>query len=314
MRAALPLTAAALLLVGTAKAQAQHQGQHQSHAPTDHGAMDHDMTGHRSTDDHSGHVAHGGTQSADPPVTQVAPGATDSLPHAADTVYGSSVMAQARAQMLREHGDMTTARLMADRLEFRRIGGEDGVAWDADLWVGKDIDKLWIKTEGEAELGEAPEHAEVQALWSHAVGPWFDIQAGVRHDTGAGPDRTHAVIGLRGLLPYWIELDGAIFLSHKGDLTARAEVEHDVRIAPRLIVQARGQADLSAQAAPNIGLGSGVTGTALGLRLRYEITPRFAPYAGVEWQQAHGATARTARARGDDPGGIALVAGIRLWF
>ncbi len=293
MRAAPSIIAAALLIAGTA--QAQHQG--------------HD--GHES---HSGHAGHGEPQAADPPVAPVAPAAGDSLPHAADAAYGAAAMARARAQMLREHGDMTAARLMADRLELRSLDGEDGIAWDADLWVGKDIDKLWIKTEGEAAFGEAPEHAEVQALWSHAVGPWFDLQAGVRQDLGRGPDRSHAVLGLRGLLPYWIEFDGALFLSRKGDLTARVEVEHDIRITPRLIAQARAEADLSAQDVPPIALGSGLTDSAVGLRLRYEVTPRFAPYLGVEWEQAHGGTARMLRARGDDPGGIAMVAGMRFWF
>ncbi len=290
MRAALAFAAATLLFAGTAEAQ------HQGHA------------------DHSAHAGHGDKPPADPPAAPVAPPAADSLPHAADAAYGAAAMARARAQMLREHGDLTSARLMADRLELRSIDGAEGFAWDADLWVGKDIDKLWIKTEGEAAFGEAPEHAEVQALWSHAIGPWFDLQAGVRQDVRPDPDRTHAVLGLRGLLPYWIEFDGAVFLSHKGDLTARVEVEHDVRITPRLIAQARAEADLSAQAVPDLTLGSGVTGTAIGLRLRYEVSPRFAPYLGVEWDQAHGGTARRLRAHGDDPGGVAWVAGMRFWF
>lgn len=301
---------AALLGAGAAQAQHEGHGNHESHAQPDHGAMDHSATDHGAMN----HAGHDAAPSADPPVAPVAPAAADSLPHAADAFYGKATMARARARMLREHGDITAARLMADRLELRRIGGADGIAWDADLWVGKDIDRLWISTEGEAAFGEPPEHAEVQALWSHAVGPWSDVQAGLRQDVRAGPDRTHAVLRLRSLLPYWIEFDGAIFLSHTGDLTARAEVEHDVRITPRLIAQVRAEADLSAQAVPEIGSGSGVTGTALGLRFRYEITPRFAPYVGAEWEQAHGATARLARARGDDPGGVALVAGIRFWF
>lgn len=306
MRAALSFAAAALLAAGAAQAQHQGHGQHDGHEPMDHAAM-----GHGAAQDHAGHAA---TAAVDPPVGPAARSAGSRPAHAADATYGAEAMARARARMLREHGDMTIARLVVDRLELRSVEGAEGVAWDADLSVGTDIDKLWIKTEGEATFGDQPEHLEAQALWSHALDPWFDLQAGVRQDILLGSDRTHAVIGLRGLLPYWIEFDGALFLSHKGDLTARLEAEHDVRITPRLIAQLRAEIDLSAQAVPALARGSGVTDTALGIRLRHEFTPRLAPYVGLEWEQAHGGTARRLRADGDDAGAVALVAGMRLRF
>src|SRR3546814_9021597 len=60
--------------------------------------------------------------------------------------------------------------------------------WSSDVcssdlfWYGGDIDKLWIKSQGEGTFGGALESAEVQALWSHAISPWFDLQAGARYD------------------------------------------------------------------------------------------------------------------------------------
>lgn len=38
------------------------------------------------------------------------------------------------------------------------------------------------------------------------------------------------VIGFQGVAPYMFEVDGAIFLSHRGDLTARFEAELDQKI------------------------------------------------------------------------------------
>ena len=61
-------------------------------------------------------------------------------------------------------------------------------------------------------------------MWSHAIDPWFDLQAGVRYDS---PDTRGPVLGVQGLAPYWIEVDAAAFLSDQGDLTARIEAEHD---------------------------------------------------------------------------------------
>src|SRR3546814_14638807 len=104
---------------------------------------------------------------------------------------------------------------------------------DAQGWVGGYFDKLWLKSEGEGAFGGGGESAEVQALWSHAIGPWFDLQAGLRYDIE--PDsRGYAVLGVQGLAPYMFELDAAAFLSDRGDLTAQIEAEYDQRLMHRL--------------------------------------------------------------------------------
>src|SRR3546814_4465027 len=106
--------------------------------------------------------------------------------------------------------------------------------WDAQGWYGGDINKFWFKTEGEGNFGESPEQVEVQALWSRAITPWFDFQAGIRYDFRPDPERGHLVVGLQGLVPYQFEIDAAAFLSDEGDLTARFEAEYDQRITQRL--------------------------------------------------------------------------------
>jgi copper resistance protein B len=50
------------------------------------------------------------------------------------------------------------------------------------------------------------------------------------------------------------------------------------------------------------------------LRLRYEITRKFAPYIGVTWNRQFGETADFTRMRGGDPSEVQAVAGVRLWF
>ena len=191
--------------------------------------------------------------------------------------------------------------------------GRDGYFVNAEGWYGGDIDKLWLKTEIEGEYGRKPAQAELQALWSHAIDPWFDLQAGVRLD--AQPDtRGHLVVGLEGLTPYWIEVDAAAFLSDKGDITARVKAEHDVRITQKLILQPRAELDFALQDVPRRQMGSGLSAAELGLRLRYQFVPQFAPYVGVNYERAFGDTRRFRRAHGDDNGGWSLVTGIRAWF
>ena len=163
--------------------------------------------------------------------------------------------------------------------------------------------------------GERPDEIEVQALYSRAVTPFWNVQAGARRDFRRGTDdTTHLVLGVQGLAPHWWEIDAAAFLSTDGDLTARVEAEYDQRITQRLILQPRLEVEASAGDIPELGVGSGLSGVELGLRLRYEATGRFAPYAGVEWSRALGDTADYVRAAGGEVEDSRFVVGLRAWF
>lgn len=234
--------------------------------------------------------------------------------HAADAAWSQAAMEPSRAVLLREHGNNPVAKLLIDRLEAQVRAGRDGYLLDAEGWYGGDIDKLWVKSEVEGEFGADPEQVELQALWSHAIDPWFDLQAGLRHDFAPDSGTAHLVVGIQGLAPYWIEVDAAAFLSTRGDVTARVEAEHDVRITRRLILQPRAEVDFALQDVPREAIGSGLSTAELGLRLRYEIEPNFAPYVGVSYDRAFGDTRKFRRREGEDLGGFSFVAGIRAWF
>jgi len=281
------------------------------HAGHDMGAMPQGA----AADPMAGHDMSAMPQPAPAPPVAPPPAAAFSGPrHAADAVYGEAASAEAREQFRHEHGDILTYKLLIDRLEVKLGDGPDGYAWDGEGWYGGDIDKLWIKSEGEGSFGENPEQAEVQALYSRAIDPWFNLQAGVRYDFRPDPERAHLVLGIQGLAPYWFEVDGALFLSDAGDLSARFEGEYDQRITRKLILQPRVEFNLAAQDAPEIGVGSGLVDIEAGLRLRYEFSPEFAPYVGVQYGRLFGDSADIARARGDDVGGLSLLLGVRTWF
>lgn len=231
----------------------------------------------------------------------------------AEAIWGADEMRASRDALIDETGNQSLFWFQGDRVEFRAREGRNGYLWDVQGFYGGDIDKFWFKSEGEGSFGEPIESAEVQALWSRAIAPFFDLQAGVRQDL-AGPSRTHAVVGIQGLAPYLFEVDAAAFFSNKGDFTARIEAELDQKITQRLILQPRGEIGLSAQDIPELGIGAGIDKIELGVRLRYEIAREFAPYVGIDQEWKIGGSADFARLAGEDPSTTNYVVGVRFWF
>ncbi|MBX7502384.1 copper resistance protein B [Qipengyuania sp. YG27] len=292
------------------------------HSTMDHSkmeGMDHSTMSHESIQlpeqtpmDH-GAMGHGGMDMTPIPEGPPPASAGSGPPRAADAIWGADAMHASRNALSTENGGMNVFWFQGDRAEYRAREGGDGYLWDVQGYYGGDLDKFWFKSEGEGTFGESPESAEVQGLWSHAIGPWWDLQAGVRQDL-TGPERTHAVIGVQGLAPYMFEVDAAAFLSNKGDLTASIEAELDQRITQRLILQPRAELSLSAQDVPELGVGAGLDTVELGVRLRYEIAREFAPYIGIEQEWKLGRSADYARLAGEDPSVTNYVVGIRFWF
>lgn len=275
----------------------------------------HAMPKQQGSDPHAGHAMPDMATADAPPVAPPPPEAFSGPEHAGTTIFDPQLFERKRQEeLIAEHGGYVTWMFLADQLEYRAREGRDGYKWDFQGWYGGDYDKLWLKSEGEGSFDESPEQAEIQALYSRALDPWFNLQLGVRHDFRPDPERTHLVLGVQGLARYWFEVDGSLFLSNKGDLTVRFEAEYDQRITNKLILQPAVEFDLAAQDVPEIGVGSGLSSAEIGMRLRYEFVPEFAPYIGVEYERRFGDTARFARAAGEDVGGWSLLAGIRLWF
>lgn len=202
----------------------------------------------------------------------------------------------------------------ADRFEVRAQDGDDVVSWDAQGWYGGDEEKLWLKSEGKKITGGKLEDAEAQVLYSRMVTDFFDVQTGLRYDARPGPRRGYAVLGMQGLAPYYLQLDGALFLSNHGELSARLTAEYELLLSQRLILQPAFEVNLAARDVKQRGVGSGVNDVELGLRLRYEFRRELAPYIGVTWQRTLGESADLARKQGEDVEIPALVAGIRFWF
>ncbi len=203
--------------------------------------------------------------------------------------------------------------LLVDRLEMVRTSGDNAAAYDLQAWYGRDFNRAVLKLEGEYADGEF-EEASTELLWSRSVSTFWDMQLGLRHDSGVNPDRSWLAFGFQGLAPYWFELDVTAYLGESGRSALGFEAEYELLFTQKLILQPRIEADIYGKDDPESALGSGLSNMTTGLRLRYEIRREFAPYIGVEWASKFGDTADYARIAGGSKSNTSVVAGVRFWF
>ena len=197
-------------------------------------------------------------------------------------------------------------------LEILDAEGSNPVTWEAEAWIGKDINKLWFKTEGERVNGETEEF-ELQALYSRAIDPYWDLQVGLRKDFKP-KIRNWAVAGFKGVAPYYFETDAAVFVGESGRTALRLKSEYELMLSQKLVLSPEIELNLYGKDDPELGIGSGLSNGSLGLRLRYEINRQFAPYIGVKYSSKFGKTADFARDEGEDVSDTKLLLGISAWF
>jgi len=285
---------------------------------TDHSAMGHDMPSAEPMEemDHSaaGHDMEGMTteehaemQGQDLPANaaprEPIPAVTDSDREAAfPDVAGHTV-----------HDDGVHWFALLNRLETWDADEGDPIAWEGTGWIGTDLDRVWVRSEGESIDGSV-ESADVEVLYGRAIARWWDLVAGVRHDFGEGPSQTFAAVGVMGLAPYMFEVEATAYFGQSGQTGLGLEAEYETLFTNRLIGQWLVEAEVWGQDDRKRGIGSGLSTLEAGFRLRYEFHRQFAPYIGVVWERAYGGTADYRREQSRDIEDTRVVAGVRIWF
>lgn len=249
--------------------------------------------------------------------TQGGPAPADARdPHAYSGGYTleKGPYAMAGTRQLRLADEHSFGSVLVDRLE--RVYGRDSNAtsYEAQVWYGRDYDRLVIKAEGDVAKGKLQE-ARTELLWGHAIAPFWDTQLGVRYDSGGTePERKWLALGVQGLAPYWFEVDAAAYVGEEGRTALRLGGEYEILLTQKLILQPRLEVNFYGKTDAARDIGSGLSSAAAGLRLRYEINRQLAPYFGVERSNKLGKTADLARAAGELTGETRWVAGVRFWY
>ncbi len=203
--------------------------------------------------------------------------------------------------------------LMIDQLEYRDADSQNPTVFEGEAWIGKDLNKFWIKADAE-RVGGKTEELELQFLYSRAIAPYWDVQVGVRRDFRPKPTRDWFAVGFKGLAPYFFEMDATVFIGDNGRTAFRIEAEYDFLFTQKLILSPEFDANFYGKSDPETDTGSGLSKVSAGIRLRYEIRRQFGPYIGVYWNKKYGETADFARAAGSNVSDTQFVVGIRAWF
>jgi len=185
---------------------------------------------------------------------------------------------------------------------------ENTKVWEGSFYVGYDIDKLYIYSEGEA-TSNGLETSQNELVYSRAIAPFWDIQAGIAYDKNDDASQTWGEIAIAGLAPYFFETRAAVLFNGDGNVGLRLDAEYEALITQKLIFTPSLEADFYTKDDPQMNLGSGLSSIEAGLRLRYEFIREYAPYIGVTWEKTFGNTVDF-----NPVDETSLLVGVRFWF
>lgn len=208
-----------------------------------------------------------------------------------------------------------TAMALFDQFEHTAGDGESGAAWDMNMWVGKDIDKFRLLTDGEYRDSSAD--GFFRLLYSRSILPFWDLAGGWRREFGGGDQWDAATIEILGTMPQNVSTEASLSIGEHGQTLLWGRFEYAVNFnsrSPRWLLSPELEFNVYGKDEATTGIGRGLSDIELGLRMHRQIRPNLSPYIGINWHQQFGATADFSRARGQDTSELRWVIGLQFWF
>lgn len=211
--------------------------------------------------------------------------------------------------------DQIFAHALLNQFENRANGPDNKLRWDGEAWIGKDMSKLWLKSEGFSDNSTVSD-GDHEALYDRPIPRtrYLDAQVGVRADLDSGPERTWAAIGIEGLAPYYFQFAPTLYIRDGGNMAGRLSGSYDLLLTQRWIAQTEVEINFYSKDDPSRRIGSGLSDLDTGVRLRYEIRRKFAPYIGFAYNGKYGNSATYSHQAGGATSEPSFVFGLRLWY
>lgn len=211
--------------------------------------------------------------------------------------------------------DSTFAHVLFDQFEGRTNGSDSELRWDGEAWIGTDMNRVWFRSEGFASDGTVSD-GDIEAFYDRPLPRlrYFDGQVGLREDSDSGPHRTWVALGVEGLAPGFFHLEPAFYFRDGGHVAGRITTSYDLLITKRLIAQPQVEMNFSGKSDPQRRLGTGLSDLDTGVRVRYEISRKFAPYVGFAYATEFGSTATFRRQALESTTASRFIFGLRFWY
>jgi len=211
--------------------------------------------------------------------------------------------------------DEVVGHLLFTQLEDRTDVRENELRWEGEGWIGTDMSRLWIKSEGVFQDGSMRD-GDHEVFYDRPIPRvrYFDAQAGVRADLDSRPRRFWSAIGIEGLAPHFFEFEPTLYFRDEGHVAGKVETSYDLRITQRLFAQPQLELNFYSRPDPARGLGTGLADLDTAIRLRYEIRRKLAPYIGFAYTDQYGSTAGYSRRWGEVVSNPRFVFGLRTWY
>ncbi len=198
------------------------------------------------------------------------------------------------------------SKLTIDSLE-KQGNIDKSISWSGNFWVGTELNKVYLYSEGEKPKNSSSQ-SENQLVVSRAISPYWDIQLGAGYDKKPGTHQTWGVIGLQGMLPYFIETR-ATLLAGSRTIGLRLDAEYKALITQKLYLTPSVSTAFYSKDIPRMELGKGLSNITANLKLNYDVTKQFTPYLGVQWSKNYGNTNNFSKLNE-----TYIVGGFRFWF
>jgi copper resistance protein B len=175
----------------------------------------------------------------------------------------------------------------ADKLEWRDTREGNLMLWELNAWIGRDLNKFWIKSSGE-KLKNEVESNQIDLLYSKAISAFWDLQVGVRHEFKPEPSEDWIGFGFMGTAPYMVDVDAHVFINSDSLVNARLSMETEYMFTRKIVMKPNLELKLNSDDDNARGIVSGLSSAELGVRLHYEIKREFSPYIGINFEKKFG--------------------------
>ena len=218
-------------------------------------------------------------------------------------VFAASLLCASAQAFSVGGGQPLTAALLVDELEIQERSDGSAQAWDVAAMARRDLDSLWLVSEGRRSAGRADDH-ELRAYASRAVAPYWDLTLGWRGDLGPGPERHWLAAGIHGTAPFHIDTEMTFFVGDEGRSGLRIKLARELMVTQRWQLLPQLSANFHGHNDPARGVEAGLSDLEADVRLAYRVTPGVRPYIGLGWRRSYG----------DSEEGGQVMVGIRFWL